>query len=248
MNIVLKIDTKHAVAFTDKLEQLSRSALPNAIRNTLNRAAFEVKQVTIPISTKKHFTIRKENFFKANSKVIMAKGYDINTLKATVGFTPTNAKYNNRSVEELFQQEFSGTISHRTYVPMRFSRSGGSLSGQVLPSNRVKNFGKIYKASENVKGRTNKQKFILSAIAAGRRGLVLGNAKNGREVLYRITSIRHQDGRTLVIKTPIYSHKSGRSVRINRTGFMKEASLASQRKLTKFYIAEAERQFKRFMK
>lgn len=248
MNVVLNIDVKPAIAFTDKLEQLSRSALPNAVRNTLNKAVFDVKQVTIPVSTRKHFTIRKDNFFKANSKVIMAKGYDIGMMKSSVGFTPTNAKYNNRAVEELFQQEFSGTISHRTFIPMRFARSGGSLAGQVLPSNRVRQFKKIYKASENLRGKTNKQKFILTAIAAGRRGLVLGNLKNGKEVLYRITSIRHQDGRTIIIKTPIYSHRSGRSVRINRTGFMKEASLSSYRKLQRFYLAEAGRQFKRFMR
>jgi hypothetical protein len=73
----------------------------------------------MPVTSHKHFINRKPNFFKANSKVIMAQGYDIKTMRATVGFTPTNAKYNNFAVNELEQQEHSGTISTQNICATR---------------------------------------------------------------------------------------------------------------------------------
>ena len=245
MNQILKIDTGAAVVFTNRLEQLHRAALPNAIRNTLNRAAFDVKQMTMPISSKKHFTIRKENFFKANSRVVMAKGYDINNMKAAVGFYQNKAKYNNKAVLELEQQEYSGTINKRSFIPLKAARSGGSQSAEVLPSNRLRNVIKLIVDPSKQRGKSRKAKFVIAAVKAGRRGFVMGNF--GKQSLFRITSIRRDENKnTIITKVPIYSHKSGRSVRIKRaTGFMGEASRKSAGKLNTFYISEANRQINR---
>jgi hypothetical protein len=87
MNVHFDINTKAVVIFTNKLEKFRKSALPAAIRNTLNSAAFDVKQKTMPVSAEKNFVRRKPNFFKANSKVVMAQGREVKGLKAIVGFT-----------------------------------------------------------------------------------------------------------------------------------------------------------------
>lgn len=42
--IKFNVNTEELKAFTKKLETLPRSALPNAIRSTLNGAAFDVKK------------------------------------------------------------------------------------------------------------------------------------------------------------------------------------------------------------
>lgn len=245
MNYSLKIDTSAAVVFTNRLEKLRRSALPNAVRNTLNKVAFDVKQRTMPVSADKHFTKRKPNFFKANSKVFMAKGYDLNKMESVIGFTPSKAQYNNEAVKELRQQEFSGTIGKRTFIPLNPSRSGGTLSGQVLPSRRLKAIKNIVKAA-NSGGTSSRQKFVRAALVAKKGGYVIGNLGNG--TLYRIESIKRIQGKTLIKKIPVYSYKKGRGVKIKATHFMREASMRSAAMIPKFYVNEAQRQINRVFK
>lgn len=232
------------MVLTNKLEKLRRSALPNAIRNTLNSAGFDVKQKTMPVSASKHLVRRKPNFLEANSKVIMAKGYEIKSMRSVVGFIPSNAKYNNFAVRELEQQEYSGVIAHRTLVPLEFSRSGQSNAGQVLPSNRLRVIKNLIDSSKS-KGRNNKEKFIKAAIHAGKRGFVIGNL--GKKTVFRITGVkRTKQGNIVISKVPLYSFSKGRSVRIKKaTHFMREASYNSAKKMSMFYQREARKQIQR---
>lgn len=240
----ININISAVVKHTNRLEKLRKSALPNAVRNTLNSAAFDVKQNTMPVSASKHFIKRKPNFFKANSKVFMAQGYNVNTMKSIVGFVPYSAQYNNFAVRELEQQEHSGTIEHRTFVPLDTSRSGANHAAQVLPSNRLDAIKNLIHASKS-KGRNKKEQFIKAAIYAGKRGFVVGNL--GKQTVFRINSIkRDASGKTVIGKTPLYSFSQGRSVRIRKaTHFMREASYKSANKMTSFYIREAKRQYQR---
>jgi hypothetical protein len=234
------IDTKAAVVFTNQLEKLRRSSLPAAVRGTLNRTAFHVKQVTMPAASEKHFIRRKPNFFRANSKVFMAKGSDLNTMRAVVGFVSHNAQYNNMAVRELYDQEHGGTIEKRSFIPLKFARSGGVNTGQVKPSNRLSAIRKIIDSNKSG-GRNRREQFVRAAIAAGRRGFVIGNL--GKQTLFRIDSIKKVNNRTVVTKTPIYSFSKGRSVQIGRaTHFMREASLISVSKMNEFYSQETKRQ------
>jgi hypothetical protein len=197
----------------------------------------------MPVSADKHFVKRKPNFFKANSKVVMAQGFDIKTMKSVVGFTPSNAKYNNYAVDELEQQEHSGTINKRTFVPLDLARSGGSNTSQILPSNRLKVIKKIVDSTKS-KGRNRKEQFIRAAIFAGKKGFVIGNL--GKQTLFRINSIKSVGGKTIIGKTPIYSFKQGRSVRIRKaTHFMREASYRSAQKINKYFAREAQKQIQR---
>ncbi|KKL54819.1 hypothetical protein LCGC14_2261580, partial [marine sediment metagenome] len=83
---ILNVNTDKVVVFSNKLEKLHRSAFPIAIRGALNNAAFDVKKNTMPVSAEKEFTIRRKNFFKANSRVNMAKGFNVRTMQAMIGF------------------------------------------------------------------------------------------------------------------------------------------------------------------
>lgn len=242
------INSSAVVVLTNKLEKLRKSALPNAIRNTLNSAAFDVKQKTMPVTSHKHFIHRKPNFFIANSKVIMAQGYDIKTMRATVGFTPTNAKYNNFAVNELEQQEHSGTIQHRTFVPLDQARSGESHSSQILPSNRLKTIKKIIDTAKGQTFRNKKEQFIKAAIHAGKGGFVIGNF--GKKTLFRITGVkRDKNGKTIISRKAIYSYDKGRGVKIKKaTHFFREASLISANRINGFFAREAQRQIQRTFK
>jgi len=63
------INTDAAVVMTNKLEKMHRSALPVAIRRTLDSASFDVKQRSLLLNTEKTFEQRKKTFFKATSRV-----------------------------------------------------------------------------------------------------------------------------------------------------------------------------------
>ena len=116
MPVLFSIDTKASKDFAAKLQQMKASAFPNAVRETLSKAALNVKQKTMPISAKKAFTERQKNFFKANSKVDFAKGKDIKTMQSEVGFISEKLKGNsNYAVKDLEAQENGGQITNRSF-------------------------------------------------------------------------------------------------------------------------------------
>lgn len=258
--MVININSSAVVAFTNKLEQMQRSALPNAIRGTLNRAAFDVKQRTMPLSADRHFEKRSPNFFKANSKVQMATGWNVSEMKAVVGFISHNLKYNNYAVKELEDQEYGGEIEKRAFIPIDEARSGGNAT-PVRPGNRLRaikgtagSLSSIPDASK-FSGRSKKEKFLRAALSSGsydigshslvgKRYVIGGGFKTNRKTLYRVNAIDRIGGRMKVKVTPLYSFQEGRAAKIkNDTHFMREASLKSAANMEKYYIAEAERQF-----
>ena len=246
MNVYLNVNTKELVKLTNKLEQIGRAELPIAIRGTLNRAAFDAKQVTMPASAESHFVRRNPNFFKANSRVEMAQGLQVSSMRSIVGFTPSSAKYNNKAVRELEEQEYGGRVENRAFVPAEASRVGSNAT-PVRPKNRLRSIGKnienkAVKVSE-MTGANRRTKFIKAAVKAGRGGYVIAGLR--KTMLYRIDSISRKFGRTFIKQTPIYSYQAGRSVRIEKTKFMREATINSAKKINRFYAEEAERRFKK---
>lgn len=236
----LNINSDAVVAHTNRLERIGRNLLPKAIRGALNSTAFDVKQNTMPKVAKYKFTERQPNFFKANSRVEMAKGNNPMTMQAKVGFTPNRTKGANQAVKELEQQEYGGKIEKRAFVPTDDARGGSnkSLVKNVNRLSRIKNIVDV----KNAKGKNYGQKFIKSVIHAGRGGFVKAKFK-GRETLWRVNSLRRKDNRFKL--TPIYSYKKGRSVQVEETGFMRKASLLSARKMEDFFIKAAERELQR---
>jgi hypothetical protein len=230
MNLTININADEVVKYTNKLEKLHRSGLPSAIRSSLNKAAFDVKQNTMPRSASKEFINRQPNFFKANSRVQMADGFDLRTMKAVVGFTEQNLKggSKNKAVEELEQQERGGKIPSRSFVPMSTARPDRNQSKLVKPANRLSAIKNIVNASD-AKGKNRHEKFIKSAVHAGKGGYVIDNG-----TLWRINSITTRKvrlvgryGKTRVKASPIYSFEKGRSVTVAATHFMSRASLES---------------------
>lgn len=241
------VNMKSVVIHANRLEKLRKSALPNAIRGTLNSMAFDVKQKTMPVSANKHFTTRKPNFFKANSKVFMARGTDVKTMRSVVAFTPITASYNNEAVRELEQQEYSGVIDKRSFIPTTQARSGQVNQGQVLPSNRLRTIKNIVFSTKS-RGRNKQEQFIRAAIKAGKNGFVVGNV-GATQSLFKILSVKKDGGQTMVRKKLLYSYKSGRSVKIKKaTHFMQEASRITHEKVRRFFLLEARRQYNRVFK
>ena len=234
----LNVNTDAVVAFTNKLEQLHRSAFPVAVRNTLNSAAFDMKKDTILKSAKDNFTQRKPSFFKANSRVETAKGFDVKKMSSTVGFTG-----NSQAVDDLEKQEKGGEIGGRTFIPFggkggaNPARSGNSYGKNIKPNARLKSIKIV--DSTKAKGKNNKEKFIKSVIHAGVGGFVLGNTNN---ILWRVNSIKGMRKGELKL-TPLYTFKKGRDVNVKATHFMKEATEETIKKIDKLYMEQAQKQF-----
>lgn len=237
----ININSDAVVEHTNRLEQMHRSALPVAIRGSLNSAAFDVKLKTMPIQVGKEFVQRNKTFFKANSRVEMAKGFDVSSMVAVVGFTDNKLKGgNNFAVKDLAQQERGGKIKGKSFIPTDEAR-GGNKNKPVRPSNRLGRITNIVN-SENVAGRSPKEKFKRAVMMAGKGGFVLGNIP-GKKKLYKVL------GTGKKVKTQaIYSYDEGRSVDVDSTNFMQIASMMSGRKIEQFFIKEAKRQFKRLKK
>lgn len=228
----LDINTNQVVVMANRLERMKRTALPAAVRGTLNSAAFDVKKNTMPASADRAFVKRTPNFFKANSKVDTARGSSVNDMQATVGFIGKGTS--DQAVKDLEQQERGGSIKKRSFIPMSTSRGGGAAK-PVRPVNRLAKITNIVNAAK-MKAASAKQEFLAAAAKAGKGGFVIGN--NPKQTLWRIRSI----DRGKIKKEPLYSFKDNRSVSVKATGFMERASLESGNRLDDFFLKEVNRQ------
>ena len=239
----LNINTDAVVVFTNTLEKMHKSALPVAIRTALNSAAFDMKKKTLLKSAGDAFENRQKNFFKAFSKVDMAKGFDVNGMAATVGFVEQGLKGDkNFAVKDLQQQEEGGRIGGRTFVALNQARRGNSWSGLVAARNRISKIQGIVDARK-AKGVNEKQKFVKSVFFAGRGGYVMADFK-GNRILFRVNSVRRMSEGGFKL-TALYSMEKSRSVKVKRTNFAKTAALTSAQQIERFYIDEAKKQIER---
>lgn len=247
--MIFNINTDATVKFTNRLEKIQKVALPIAVRSTLGDLVFDVKTRTMPQGVQQEFTQRRKNFFTANSKFEPAKGLSINSMKATVGFYEnklTNAS-TNYAVKDLEQQEHGGTINEKQFIPMKPARVGGK--GNVRPNSRlkaIKDHG-IIVARNLSGGKTKGEKFIRAMYKAGPGGFVLGGTKKGENILWRInslpTGLNHGTGLDI---TALYDYSKGRSVHVEKTEFMKEASLRTAKRMPELYAKNANKQLQKY--
>jgi hypothetical protein len=248
MAIVLNINADAAVVFANQLEKLHRSALPSAIRNTLNEAAMLVKKDTLLKSAKDNFKERQANFFKANSKVDFAKGFNVNTMQATVGMYSNKLKgEDNYAVKDLEQQEHGGQIEGRSFIAQKAAR----VSGWKMPKKKysisdiTKGKTKIYDSEKN-EAKTKKQQWIRTSVHAGVGSIVMGNYRDGkRRFGYEITEINNSNGLKIKHKR-IFSIVADREVKIKATHFMKEASIPVARKMENIFQEKAKFQIQKY--
>lgn len=241
MRVELNVDADELVSFTNKLEKLPRAAFPNAVRGTLNGLAFDVKKNTMPKSAERHFTIRQKNFFKANSRVQMARGFDVESMESIVGFVPFGGT--NTAVDDLETQEKGGLIPGRSFIPMDAARTSKNPGRIVARRNRISGIKNVVRTSD-AKGKTPGQKFVKSVIHAGKGGHILH-----QNTLFRVDRLVRAGSNWKFRLTPLYSFEAGRKARITKaTRFMEKAIKETGRKADEMYFKEAERQFLKYMR
>lgn len=232
----INVNNDAVVQLTNKLEKISRSAFPVAIRQTLTNTARDMKTRSILIVSSKEFTNRSKNFFKVFSGFIPASGFNVNSMRATVGIFPKG----NQSARDLEAQEFGGKVSGRSFIPNESgaARVGKSHDKKISKSKALSNFKNSPRVAWG-----NKKKF----------NQVVQKLNKGEAVIY---------GNTLMVlvrklknkKTPfkmqkLWTYKSGRSANINKAShFMLKSAILSRKKMLSLYKKEAERQFIKALK
>jgi len=242
---ILNIDSASIIRHTAAIEQISRTALPNLTRQVLNKAAFDVKGVTMPKTSNK-FVHRNRTFFKSNSAVEQATGNNTSTMYAVVGFRPkSNDK--SHSVEDLQQQEHGGAIDNRSFIALQEARTGGKWERLIRNEAFMARILPYIVDSEDSRGHSPEQKFTKAAIHAGVGGFVIGNKKTskGNRIVFLIQSINRFGGNSAILSLPLFAVKKHRKVRPRATHFMETASVESAKKMNQYFIELANRRLQR---
>jgi len=216
-NKAFDVNMKEVIELTDKLEQLHRSALPSAIRNTLNDAALKTKELA-PKVAKQKFITRSPSFIKAFTAANKAKGFDVNTMRADVGF---NKSKGSKVADGLEKQEKGGIIAGRKLIPHD--------KGRVSKSH-----------SKRLRG---KHKFTSISIGTSKRrkkGLKYFLIKKGGK-----GTVFERVGKKIV---PIYHYRSTKKSRVSRIGFIESSAKLATKKIPEFYKNNAEFQIKKHLK
>ena len=237
---LLIVNTEALQAHTARLQAMHRSAFPVVVRQTLSDMAFDTKTIEIPIE-ETVFIHRKPTFFKANSKVSPARGFDVGTMAATVGFVP---KLNDKShsVQDLQQQERGGRIAGRALIAAPAARVGNSWGGNVKTKTRLANIRlRLFdSANKNLHGTKGKEGFVVSSLFAGVGGFVM-NQDHSRIV--EILGLSRVKGNTKIKFKVVETVEKGRQAKVQATHFMQKASLMALHKGDEFYIKNAEKQY-----
>lgn len=239
MAIILDVNMDDVVAFSNNLEKLNKTAFPKAVKTALNSAAFTVKKETLISESSKAFTKRQPNFFRANSRVQMVSGMNVNNMESMVGMI--DLKGNNYAVRDLEQQEHGGRIGGKSFIPLKTARTSKKYEKRVSKKNRIGTIRNVID-SRSVPGRSTKQKFVRSIHTAGTGGHVLHNG-----ILWRVESTVRKRNGMFKIK-PLYSYKSGRSITVKATHFMEKATMKAAKDMDKFFIKAAKTQFNKALK
>ncbi len=245
----VNVNTDELAKLNLKLEKVHRSEFPVTVRNTLNTMAFETKKKTLPEEFDKSFTIRSKSFSKAFSSVKTAQGFNVKTMKSTVGMT--DRKRGGRPEQagrDMTPQQLGGKIGGRTFIPMKQARTSKNPNKNVRKENRLSNITKIVNTKDNSSG-TEKQKFVRTALNVathhGKKTLV-----RHKGVLYRIDRAGSNiKTRKMDLKvTPIYSVEEGRSVKVSSSPVTRRAALRTHKRANVIFVKQAEKKIKTIMK
>lgn len=256
MPIKVNIKSGPLKHYAEKLKTLNRSALPVTVRKTLNDTAYHLKKESMPKHADRRFKKRQPNFFKANSKVIPAEGFNISDMSSQVGFYSNNLRgKNNRAVADLEKQEDGGYINKKTFVAEEGARVSDKKTGLVKANRRL---GKLPSLLNRVaitgpKGKTKtgkmfsiksrKQRFIRAAFMAKKQfnGFILGNRnRSGNRTLSVISSLVKRGNTISIKRAAFYNVKDGRAVKVKATQFMKRASYESGLRMEYFFIKNSQ--------
>jgi hypothetical protein len=246
----LNINTNACVVLTNKLEKLSRSAMPLAVRETLNNAAFDMKNTTLQKSATNNFVKRSPNFFKTFSAVNKANGFNLNSMKATVGMSDRGkGKAAETAVHNMQFQENSGVV-RKGLRSLRDIRAG-SNDKVVRRSSYYSNMRKLI-GPRLSKTQSKKSQFIANAVMAKKTGAKMKVKTDKGRFIIEIKSIKRNKKNSeqpFTIKSnALMMERKKKPSHIKATNYMAEATAMTEKKIHLFFKNAAEKQFAKVLK
>lgn len=241
----ININTDAFVVLANKLEQLNRSALPVAVRQTLNAAAFDVKNKSLQDSANKNFIRRSPNFFKTFSGVNKATGWSINSMQAAVGMTDQGKVSARTAVSHMDIQEQGGAI--KTGADYLSAARGGNNASKVRRSNYFDK-SKLISGELTRPGTAKSNMVAMAFMAAKLKKNISINTANGRYLISVSSINKTKDGGIKINSKLMMKDRSGKPVNIAATHFSREAAAVTVSRMTGFYLKEAQKQFERVLK
>jgi hypothetical protein len=247
-NVYFDVNMQASVDLVRKLGEVNRSAFPVAIRQTLNQAAFDVKQNSLELSATNNFIRRSPNFFKRFSGVNRAAGFDVNRMKAEVGMTDMSQVTAQAAISHMNQQEFGGGVTGGADY-LKASRAGNN-NRRVSKANYLSKSNVLHGPFKR-KG-TTKSNFIASAYAALATGkLMKFKSASGITFYSKVTSMSSisrgkKRGQVKIVSKLMIERRN--SVSIKATHFMKEAAMLTYAKMPDFFNRQAEKQIMKALK
>jgi hypothetical protein len=235
MSLQLNINSDKLVSLANKLEKTHKSALPVAVRQSLNDAAFEAKKKHVRKTFDKQFIVRKKGFIGSHTRVNKSKNtFNVNEMQSEMGVI----KGKSEAGDELKYQELGGTIKDRDYIPLpgaRVSQSQAKTVSKRHYLNRIE--------PQKNKPVFKQQNFIRAAFAAGEKGyLVFG------EVLIQIRKIKKPSRNSVFIKAvPVYSYEKNRTIRLKPAPFIEPAGELAMKDIPKHFRERAKQRFQKYM-
>ena len=245
----LDVNNKAVIELTAKLERLNKSAFPNAVRNTLNNAAFETRKVLPTVGAKQFKYQRNKSFLKYFSTVDKANGWNVNKMVSTVGIDATK---NRQLAENLESQEFGGVVRGQKIVPHDKSRVSASRGKRVSRANskdkvNAHNANRAYRGHKG----SRKAKFIsavMSTAESGKKHMLLNYGNKG--MIYEVKNVRsNRKTRKVSFKIKkLYNVRQKKTNTVKPVHFMRASAVHVAKDLNKMYKKSAEYQFKKVLR
>ncbi len=245
----LDVNSSAVIRFTARLEQLNRSAYPVAVRQTLNDAAFDVKNRTLTKSANKNFTRRSPNFFKTFSRVDKAVGFNVNSMRSIVGMSDNGKQSAKTAINNMEKQEEGGVIEDGS-IYLKDSRRGSVNKGLVRRSNYYDK-SRVVTGKSRVRrgGGTNRSKFVARAFRSlNDKKPMFFNSMRGNYLMQVQSIKRSKDGKLKIKSSLLMKARKDKPARLKGTHFTKEAAMMTVKMIETFYIRNANKQFARVLR
>lgn len=244
---MLEFKSNKLIDFSYKLSRLHRTALPNAVRFTLNDSAKDMKFRTIKKHAAKQFDVKKRSFFsKFSGYQSVKKGvWNISKMYTIAGMIKDP---NNKSIAstEIKEQQYAGLLENKTYMP-----SSGSYGKQRTSRGLVKSSYLNERKKTPIKAEKG-NKFFLNARKAKESNRPLLIRKNNKGILVKVNRIRKVKGvkfKKEVITTPIASYRKEGKLNLKKARpFINDAAIESGKLLNINFQKHAKQQIDRFTK
>lgn len=247
-NFRFNVNTDASIILTAKLERMQKSAMPSAIRSTLNDGAFAMKKKEILVSAKRNMKVRNSSFFKKFTGVNRATGFDVDSMRSEVGFinTDPNPIKGKKAIEGMESNEVGGSDNTGSMY-LGKARGQNSLKRRVRVDKRYdrKKLAQGHNKRINTRGGKSNVMALMAGYNEQKPVFIRGKSGIGYVVEVKAVFNMATGKRDFKLDFLMRSRKKN-PAKAKATHFNKEAAINTSKQMDKFYLKNATHQFNKF--